>query len=72
MSQLELPFPSGPVAPLFVSAFPPQPTAPAPEDVWREDVHRSGWEILGICEGCPTCLCGQMELSDFPLWNESD
>lgn len=72
MSQLELPFLSGPVAPFPVSAFSPTATAPPPENVWGENVHDLEWKTLGICRGCITCLCGQLELSDSPLWNESE
>lgn len=41
-------------------------------DVGCAEVHAPGWTTTGICCGSPTCLCGQLELSDSPLWIENE
>lgn len=66
--QLSIPGMGG--AALYVDdGFPPLPPT---GDVPSPQVHSAGWGLTGICLGSPGCLCGQRELSDDPLWNESD
>lgn len=52
--------------------FPGAPTPSGRIDVGCAQSHAPEWTTTGICCGSPTCLCGQGELSDNPLWNEAD